>query len=235
MVCTKPIFGLEGWEVQNQEKRKKSKTPSKLSIERGIRRARQQIKDYALCNDFKYFVTLTLDQQKIDRYDMGEIIKKLNVWLDNRVRRNGLKYVLVPERHKDGAIHFHGFFNDALPVEKAKVSKTPHKIFNLPNWTYGFSTAIELYGEYEKAVSYVCKYVGKSFEKIGGRWYYCGGDLLTPKVEYIDVEDDCWRSEDGVKFDISEAKLSFISFNGVCENLGELLPPSSSGNIEKST
>lgn len=32
--------------------------------------------------------------------------------------------VLVPERHKDGAIHLHGFFNDALPlVDSGTISR----------------------------------------------------------------------------------------------------------------
>ena len=59
-------------------------------------------------------VTLTLDQTQVDRYDMAAITRKLNAWLSNQVQRRGLIYVLVPERHKDGAIHFHGFFNDVL-------------------------------------------------------------------------------------------------------------------------
>lgn len=218
LVCDRPIFGLKGWEERNRPECISSKKPVealKSNSDRSIRRARQQIKDYALCNDFKFFVTLTLDPKKIDRYDMVEITKRLNTWLDNRVRRYGLKYVLVPERHKDGAIHFHGFMNDALKVVESKVFSESKKIYNISSWTDGFSTAIELYGEYEKAVSYVCKYVGKSEEKIGGRWYYSGGNLLTPEVEFVDVEDDCWRSQDGARFDIREACLSFICFKGV--------------------
>lgn len=54
--------------------------------------------------------------EKVDRYDASAVTRKLNSWLDNQVRRKGLAYVLVAERHKDGAVHFHGFFNDALPV-----------------------------------------------------------------------------------------------------------------------
>ena len=227
LVCDRPIFGTKGWEERNRAERvNPARSDDEPSSDRAIRRARQQIKDYALCNDFKFFVTLTLDPKKIDRYDMGEIVKTLNVWLDNRVRRHGLKYVLVPERHKDGAIHFHGFFNDAVKLVESKVYTESKKIYNISNWTNGFSTAIELYGEYEKAVSYVCKYVGKSSEKIGGRWYYSGGNLLTPEVEFVDIEDDCWRSQDGARFDIREACLSFICFKGVNEKM-QLSAPSS--------
>ncbi|MFQ7854076.1 MAG: hypothetical protein ACLRIS_01925 [Flavonifractor plautii] len=62
----------------------------------------------------------------MNRYDVREVTRHLNHWLDNQVRRKGLAYVLVPERHKDGAIHFHGFFNDALEArDSGTVSARP--------------------------------------------------------------------------------------------------------------
>lgn len=215
LVCDKPIFGLSGWEdVETKAfSAGKRKRGTKNDSERSQRRARQQIRDYALCSEFDYFVTLTFDQRKIDRYNIDVIIKRLRVWLDNRVRRNGLRYILVPERHKDGAIHFHGFFNDVLKVvDSGHCDSKGHKIYNLPSWGFGFTTAIKLYGDYPCAVSYVCKYVGKSPEKIGGRWYYSGGSLKLPQVDFVDVSADVWDSADGSRFDLPEAKLSFVSF-----------------------
>ena len=79
-------------------------------MQRAARRARAALRDLALCNDFDCFVTLTLDGAQVNRYDPKQVIQKLNRWADNKVRRDGLRYVLVPELHKDGAIHFHGFF-----------------------------------------------------------------------------------------------------------------------------
>lgn len=52
----------------------------------------------------------------------------------------------------------------------------------------GFSTAIPLDGAYEAAVAYCCKYVRKAAEKIGGRWFYRGGKLGKPVVEYAEVD-----------------------------------------------
>ena len=165
-------------------------------IERSKRRARSAVKDLALSNEFRYFVTLTLDQRNVNRYDVAEVTKRLNTWLDNQVRRRGLAYVLVAERHKDGAVHFHGFFNGALPVldsgtldtgsgkpkrprseaqRAAWLADGARVVYNLPAWSLGFSTAVELYGERRKAVGYVCKYITKAVEKVGGRWYYSGG------------------------------------------------------------
>lgn len=163
----------------------------RASRERAQRRARVAVRDLGLCNDWAYFVTLTLDQRRIDRYDSVEVVRHLSHWLDNRVRREGLAYVLVPEHHKDGAIHFHGFFNDALPVaDSGHRDKGGHPVYNLPAWGWGFSTAIRLYGERAAAVGYCCKYVAKQQEKIGGRWYYSGGKLRRPAVEWCDVDFD---------------------------------------------
>ena len=179
-----------------------------------MRRARAQVRELALCNPFSWFVTLTLDRSKVDRYDMEAITRKLNAWLDNRVRRKGLKYVLVPERHKDGAIHFHGFFNDALgAVQSGHVDKKGHPVYNLPDWTLGFTTAIRLYGEYSQAVGYVCKYIGKQGEKPGGRWFYSGGELEKAQVEYAVLDFYDVASQPGAySFTVEEAGAAFVLF-----------------------
>lgn len=215
LACERPVFGLQGWEELGREglpskTRRRKQQPDDGGSDRAVRRARAQVRDIALCTPFRFFVTLTLDGAKVDRYDIKAVTRKLNAWLDNQVRRRGLAYVLVPERHKDGAIHFHGFFNNALeavdsgtislpgskrprrprsaPERRRWLEQGGHVVYNLPGWSLGFTTAIELYGEYAKAVSYVCKYIGKDQgEKIGGRWYYSGGELGRPEVAYTDL------------------------------------------------
>lgn len=130
--------------------------------ERSMRRARAKVRRLALANSFRWFVTLTLDPQKVDRYDPAAVVRKLNQWCSNQVKRRGLRYILVPERHKDGALHFHGFFSDSLEaVPSGHTDKQGHEIFNLPGWNLGFTAAIEVYGDYAGAVAYVCKYIGK--------------------------------------------------------------------------
>lgn len=239
MVCSKPIFRMGGWEERTEKgRRRKAGEPGCSGAARSVRRAKAAVRDIALCNPMAYFVTLTLDGSKIDRHDMQPITRKLNAWLSNQVQRRGLKYILVPERHKDGAVHFHGFFNDALPVTDSGTVVPPgggkprrprskaqraewlaaggRVVYNLPGWSLGFTTAMELYGDYSTAVSYVCKYIGKDMdtegspEKIGGRWYYSGGDLAGPEVEYVNI--DWWDivEEDGVyQFTVEEAGAAF--------------------------
>lgn len=211
MIASRPIFRDSGWE----EDGKKKKSPqneaeaAEADMLRAMRRARAAVREIALCNNFTYFVTLTLNKEKVDRYNMDEITKKLNNWLDNQVRRRGLRYVLVPERHKDGAIHFHGFFNDALEaVASGHRDKEGHEIFNLPAWRLGFTTAIRLYGDYHKAVAYVCKYIGKQGEKPGGRWYYSGGELARPEVVRFNADFDC-IPPGAYSFTIEETNTTF--------------------------
>ena len=200
----------------------------RASLDRAKRRAKAALTDLALCNDFSYFVTLTLDRRKVDRYDVKEITRKLNHWLDNHVRRNGLKYVLVAEKHKDGAVHFHGFFNDALPVvDSGHVDKKGHTVYNLPAWDLGFTTAIALYGDKRAAVGYCAKYITKAQEKIGGRWYYSGGNLARPSVTVCDADFEAVSSvKDAYVCEIPGlgAKLATVTTEG-----GETASPTHAG------
>ena len=179
------------------------------SLARAQRRAKAAVRDLARSNDFRFFVTLTLDPAKVDRYDVRDITRRLNHWCDNHVRRDGLCYVLVPERHKDGAIHFHGLFNDALQaVDSGHRDSGGHRIYNLPAWDLGFTTAIELYGDRQAAIAYVCKYIGKQMDadgcpgKVGGRWYYSGGALRRPAVSFADVGPEVYDKTDSYEFGI---------------------------------
>lgn len=226
------------------------------AVRRSVRRARKAVQDLARSNEWAYFVTLTLDAAKVDRYDPVEVLRHLRHWLGNNVRRKGLRYVLVPEHHKDGALHFHGLFNDALeavdsgtvsvPGRKAPVkvrseahraeleAQGGHPVYNLPGWGWGFSTAIQLYGEKDAAIAYVCKYIGKEMvspsggqfgtpSKVGGRWYYSGGDLQRPSVEWFDVDVRDWEDCPGWYSPESFPAGRFLTLRITAE--GEILAP----------
>ena len=225
----------ETWNAQLDEmygrnsKYKRDELSEAESIARSKRRAKSRLLDFALCNEFECFVTLTLDKNNIDRTDYNAIIKKLNTWLDNRVRRKGLCYVGVPELHKDGAIHFHLLCNDVLdvvdsgtvirptggkPVKQATAKKQGYNldecrtVYNIPEWSLGFSTMYHTYGDVRAVANYIVKYITKGEKKVGGRWYYSGGDLLTPlykygRVDFDEVNDFDYDFEcDGGKFKV---------------------------------
>ena len=190
------------------------------ALRASIRRARRKIYDYAICNPFDCFVTLTLDSREINRGDYSEVIKKLSTYLDNRVRRRGLIYLGVPELHKKGGLHFHFLMNSAaltlvdsgtvsvtgkkkpIKVETANRQGIPlsqrHTVYNIADWTLGFSTAIMTYGDRGAVAHYLSKellkLVQKSVnthgvqEKVGGRWYLSGGKLHKPVIRLDNVD-----------------------------------------------
>ena len=216
------------------------------SLARAQRRAKAAVRDLAMCSGFRWFVTLTLSPEEIDRHDVAEITRRLNHWCDNHVRRNGLAYVLVPERHKDGAIHFHGLFNGAVLTEPEAVGRAAyagqgpaplppmlavdsghrdsggHRIYNLPAWDLGFTTAVQLYGERRQAVAYVCKYIGKQMTadgtpgKVGGRWYYSGGNLRRPEVSFADLGPEAYEEVSGYSFTVDAlgARVKLVEVEG---------------------
>lgn len=210
-------FIAPGWEEAGAQppqraKRAKGKKSEGEDMKRSMQRARAKLRRLALANDFQWFVTLTLDPAKIDRYDPAAVTKALGRWADNMVRRHGLRYVLVPEQHKDGAFHFHGFMAGGLEAVDSGHEIGGRTAYNLPQWTLGFSTAQPLYGEYSAAVAYCCKYIGKQEgQRPLGRWYYSGGRLAEPHKEYacLDYRElkSCGKA---VEFDIPGSKMLVI-------------------------
>ena len=184
----------------------KNRREESLFWKKSYNRARQQCFDYLMCNDdLNTFVTFTVDPGEVDSFSYSAIVSYLSIWLSNRVRRNGLKYILVPERHESGRIHFHGIMNSEglklvssgywkvgkYTLEWDHISKKKkslaQEIFNVRDLKLGFSTALLIEGEnaQEKVSKYIWKYMTKQGgQKIGGRFYLHGGDLQKPKLVF---------------------------------------------------
>lgn len=161
------------------------------ALEESKRRAKARVQDIALCNHFEYLFTWTLDGKLIDRYDAKVIYSKVKNFLGNTVKRKDFTYVLVPEFHKQksweskAAIHMHGLCSlGKVPIVRA-VSKSGkplydehnRPIFNMPTWTWGFSTCVPIDDQYERTAHYVTKYITKSNEKIFGKWYLASRNI----------------------------------------------------------
>lgn len=248
LVCSRPIFNPHRLELTKRKPPKTSRiTPEVRALwdaedasaaeldrwdkesndneKRAKRRAKQRVFDLAACSGFDLFITLTLNAAQVDRYDYKGIVRKLGQWLDNRVRRQGLRYVIVPEYHKDGAIHFHGLINS----QAVKLDDSGHRyrdgrvIYNLPEWNYGWTTAIRLTGDYAAVCGYICKYVTKQSGNIGGRYYLSGGQLGEPRYQYFNAD---YESTESVhSFDVADGRISFKVVSNKCSNGG--------GNVEK--
>lgn len=186
-----------------------------------LKRSIDKAFEIGLSNDFQYFVTLTLDKNKIDRYNKSLIYKKLRSWLCNKVQRNQMDYILFPEYHKleegqtERAIHFHALVNaqNLNLVDSGRKTETGQTIYNLDDWKYGFSTVIELDGR-TAVVRYVMKYISKENESIFDRAYLSGGKTLKRHVpqEFLNMD---YASFEGDEYYIPAAKMSvkYKTFN----------------------
>lgn len=194
-ICSKPIFKDSGWELYSPdlsaEKISKPKNMTNDVRPDSVRRAKQKIFDIALCNDYRYFVTWTLNKDKIDRFSSDEVSKKLKSFLRNMVDRNDLLYLVIPEHHKNGAIHMHGLMSGNFKlVDSGRRTLDGKTIYNMPQWKFGFSTAIEITGDRSRVSKYITKYVSKEFRKIFGSFYYAGGRGLvrSPSIQLYDID-----------------------------------------------
>ena len=206
--ATRDVFKALDVEAIDKVERAAS-THDGSGLERAAKRAKAQLLEYASANDFDLFITLTLAPDKIDRYDYKVAVKKFGQWTADRVRRRGLRYIAVPELHKDRAIHFHGLCNaDACKMmDSGKRDRAGRKIYNLTDWDVGFTTAVKLDGSQEAVAHYISKYILKQFGglgacpqvgkdgeltyrgTIGGRYYFHGGALRRYAVQHMRVRD----------------------------------------------
>lgn len=154
------------------------------SLQRSVRRSRAAISDYCGVNDFEWFVTFTFNPKKVNRYDLSHCYTKMQGWLWRTHRKNeDFKYIIVPERHKDGAIHFHALISGYdLKIKKTNVIQNNRRVYNITGFTYGFTNAQRLDDDTKKTVAYMCKYITKDMELVQNRRrYWCSKNLRKPE------------------------------------------------------
>lgn len=160
---------------------------AEYNLSKSFVRTKKRVYDYVRSNSWEWFLTLTFAPDKVDRYDYAEVSKKLHYWFSNMKKKcPDMKYVVVPERHKDGAFHFHGLFAnvDGLRfVDSGKKDKQGRVIFNVGKYRLGFTTAtrIEHTG---KASSYLMKYITKDLCSVtkGKKRYWVSRNVDEPVV-----------------------------------------------------
>ena len=123
-----------------------------------LSRTKRNIRELALCNDFEYFATFTVNNEKCDRYSLNEVQDKLKKVL-HKIKRNNkdFAFLIITEKHKDGAFHFHGLvkgINDLFINDNGYLSS---KIFNNE---LGFNSFSKI-KDYTKCCNYILKYITK--------------------------------------------------------------------------
>ena len=189
-----------------QEKSKSTSDPRADSV----KRAKDQIFDYVLNNDFDYFFTGTIDPELFDSKDPKDLLKPVQNWLKDRVKRDNMSYLMIAERHKKGGIHFHGLLRaDKIKLEDSGTKlyeghKKPisndraeklglyggRTVYNLKSWKFGFTTCVPLIGDRMNTAFYVTKYITKDCKKIFGSFFWHSRNLKKPLIVIDDMDFD---------------------------------------------
>ena len=142
---------------------------------------------------WEYFITLTFNPDRVNRYDFYDCMHSASKYFEY-VKRNfsrDLDYLLVPEKHKDGAWHIHGVITNTnnLPIsDSGKVDSKGQIIYNLPTFIYGFTTATKVTNSF--AVSaYITKYITKelSTETKNRKRYIISNGLKKPVTSRFNI------------------------------------------------
>jgi len=155
---------------------------SEQTIHRSIRRTRSTINDLLACNRFDLWCTFTFNPDLHNRYDLKHCKSVMSLWLARRQRQdNGFAYLVVPELHKDGALHFHALirgYNGTLKATRAK-TKTNQTIYKITGYRGGRSNAVKLDDNYDAIAGYLQKYITKDMPLMFGQKRYWTSTNLT--------------------------------------------------------
>ena len=152
-----------------------------------LNRSKQNLIGICRANRWDYFITFTFNPRLVDSTNYEEVCVKAGNFMHNLQKRHcpDLKYVLVPELHKEGGkYHLHGLISDCagLRMRVSGLEKNGHIIYNIPSWKYGWNTAtaVEHTG---KVSNYIAKYITKDTEGLlhGKRRYWCSHNTVLPR------------------------------------------------------
>lgn len=199
--------GYEAIEGDSDGKRKAGKKGTAENEEKlsaSLSRTRAAIFELALCNDWEWFVTLTLNPEYHDRKDLKSYKKKLSTWIKNynRTHKTNIQYLLIPENHQDGSWHIHGLMmglplghlqkfteQEKLPIKILLELKKGHKIYTWGAYekAFGYITISEI-RHIESVSKYITKYITKDLAKtrigLNDHLYYCSQGLKRAELIY---------------------------------------------------
>lgn len=198
----------KGIEDVDQHARKGS--VSDVKSDNNISRAKNRVFELALCNPWNIFLTFTLDPKKYNRNDLGKFRKDLSQFVRDYNKKYGLaiKYLLIPEEHKKGGWHMHGFLM-GLPDEHLRLFTLSEKLPKYIREKLKSGQAVYEWEPYRKkfgfcdlevvkdqfAVSaYVTKYITKDLDRTvresGAHLYYCSQGLSRSVVIFRGKAND---------------------------------------------
>ncbi len=179
---------------EKTKKEEKEYSDDELQIRR-YRRSKRELYDYINCNAWEQpdlngvtnpplFLTLTFAENIEDipaaNREFSKFIQRLNFYLTN-AKRKYLKYVVVIEFQKRGAIHYHALFFNMPYIIGLKQTITRL-------WANGFIN-MKSTGRIRNIALYMSKYMSKRFDDPrlhGKKCYFVSRGLTSPTLVYYD-------------------------------------------------
>lgn len=172
------------------EEAKRLKRLEYINQKRSIKRAKDKIVELAIMNDFSYFGTITISDEKHDINKPENILNYLLKVIDNFKQRYSkeLLYIIVPEYgEKKGRLHFH-FLMKNIP-EKYIVFNEHNKL-DFPYFRERFGwIQISKIGDTDKdklkSSVYCSKYITKDNIQINSHRYFSSKGLKTAEKKTL--------------------------------------------------
>lgn len=171
-----------------------------------MHKTKRHVMDLALNNKFTHFATFTFAPNPNEKNEFGleddYRLKEMQKFLRKlRDKYGKFNYIVVPERHKNGELHFHALMDLPEGVQlvqgtNARTGKPMvrkgYKVYNMPEWKHGWTDVEEIRSN-NGVARYVTKYFTKDLAlspvRCGKKKYWQSSGLKTPEVAYLTVED----------------------------------------------
>lgn len=234
----------KGLETDVKAKKNTEDIAEKVKHEAAISRSKRMVKEYALCNDWDWFVTLTISKEHYDRYDLKGYQKALHDFLHNYNRRcdevDKVRYVFIPEMHEDGAWHMHGLVKGIRPKD---LQPNGNGYLEWAQYAAKFGyMSLGAIKDKNRVANYITKYITKSMARsvseYGANMYYCSKGLKTGEVIFrghnfdMDCDWDYERPDGFCKVKWFDDEDSFNEHATISMFVGVAKPYDESGEDE---
>lgn len=156
-----------------------------------LSRSRSSVLQYALSNEWDFFFTGTIDGSRHNRFNLDSFITRFTQFIRDLRKKHGCKllYLLVPEKHKDGAWHVHGLLSGLPEASVVPFVRGLHPeklvVGGFLNWTdyadkFGFCSLGRIQDPV-KVSFYISKYItkelGENIRGVGSHLYFASRGL----------------------------------------------------------
>lgn len=187
------------------------------SLSKCSTRAQDNYYGKALSNKWKYFATFTVSPEICNRYDDKEVKDLWGLFRQRLVKKYpNCKYLCVPERHDNGALHFHCLLwtSQDIPLKPyigkqgKQYSKTGAELYTFDLWDYGICTLAIIPPEDNqcKVINYLIAYTTKQSNLGWGQRRFFATRNLLDKSKSNFMQEDTDDIEDMYELDFYKKK-----------------------------